>query len=105
MRFRRGWRILLIDSVDDFNNREMIRHEKVYPTGVSAEPDITGEPLHELIRHGARQLMAAVVEAELEAMLNAVLTMGVMPSSVTVICHSVQQRVAAMAVSVRHIHR
>ncbi|CRL46593.1 hypothetical protein SGGMMB4_05368 [Sodalis glossinidius str. 'morsitans'] len=63
--------------------------------------------------------MAAVVEAELEAMLNAVLTMGVMPSSVTVICHSVQQRVAAalseaskkrrsvaaMAVSARHIHR
>ncbi|CRL46322.1 hypothetical protein SGGMMB4_04829 [Sodalis glossinidius str. 'morsitans'] len=72
---------------------------------VSAEPDITGDPLHELIRHGAKQLMAAVVEAELEAMLNAVLTMGVMPSSVTVICHSVQQRVAAMAVSARHIHR
>ncbi|CRL46411.1 hypothetical protein SGGMMB4_05029 [Sodalis glossinidius str. 'morsitans'] len=72
---------------------------------VSAEPDITSEPLHELIRHSAKQLIAAVVEAELEAMLNAVLTMGVMPSSVTVICHSVQQRVAAMAVSARHIHR
>ncbi|MGG2142323.1 hypothetical protein [Symbiopectobacterium sp. RP] len=27
-------RILLIDFVDDFNNREMIPHEKVYPTGL-----------------------------------------------------------------------
>lgn len=35
---------------------------------VSAEPDITGAPLHELIRNGARQLIAAAVEAELEAM-------------------------------------
>ncbi|CRL45923.1 hypothetical protein SGGMMB4_04091 [Sodalis glossinidius str. 'morsitans'] len=34
MRFRRGWRMLLIDFVDDFNNRETIRHEKVYPTGL-----------------------------------------------------------------------
>ncbi|MGG2140801.1 transposase [Symbiopectobacterium sp. RP] len=32
--FRGGWRILLIDFVDDFNNREMIPHEKVYPTGL-----------------------------------------------------------------------
>ncbi|CRL45101.1 hypothetical protein SGGMMB4_02634 [Sodalis glossinidius str. 'morsitans'] len=26
--------MLLIDFVDDFNDREMIRHEKVYPTGL-----------------------------------------------------------------------
>ncbi|MGG2143154.1 hypothetical protein ACD630_21395 [Symbiopectobacterium sp. RP] len=36
---------------------------------VSAEPDIAGDPLHELIRNGARQLIAAVVDVELEAML------------------------------------
>ncbi|MGG2143910.1 IS256 family transposase [Symbiopectobacterium sp. RP] len=36
---------------------------------VSAEPDIAADPLHELIRNGARQLIAAAVEAELEAML------------------------------------
>ncbi|MGG2141831.1 IS256 family transposase [Symbiopectobacterium sp. RP] len=36
---------------------------------VSAEPDIAGDPLHELIRNGARQLIAAAVEVELEAML------------------------------------
>lgn len=29
------WRILLIDFVQDFNNREMIRHDQVYPTGVT----------------------------------------------------------------------
>lgn len=27
------WRILLIDFFPDFNNREMIRHDQVYPTG------------------------------------------------------------------------
>ncbi|CRL46410.1 hypothetical protein SGGMMB4_05028 [Sodalis glossinidius str. 'morsitans'] len=26
--------MLLIDFVDDFNNRETIHHEKVYPTGL-----------------------------------------------------------------------
>ncbi|MGG2141923.1 transposase [Symbiopectobacterium sp. RP] len=31
---RGGWRILLIDFVDDFKNRKMIPHEKVYPTGL-----------------------------------------------------------------------
>ncbi|MGG2141013.1 IS256 family transposase [Symbiopectobacterium sp. RP] len=36
---------------------------------VSAEPDIAADPLHELIRNGARQLIAAAVEVELEAML------------------------------------
>ncbi|RLR18329.1 IS256 family transposase, partial [Sodalis-like symbiont of Bactericera trigonica] len=36
---------------------------------VSTGPDIAGDPLHELIRNGARQLIAAAVEVELEAML------------------------------------
>ncbi|WP_430359306.1 hypothetical protein [Symbiopectobacterium sp. RP] len=36
---------------------------------VSAEPDIAADPLHELIRNGAMQLIAAAVEVELEAML------------------------------------
>jgi hypothetical protein len=35
MGIRGGWRILLIDFFPDFNNREMIRHDQVYPTGVT----------------------------------------------------------------------
>ena len=35
MGIRGRWRILLIDFVQDFNNREMIRHDQVYPTGLA----------------------------------------------------------------------
>ncbi len=31
----REWRIPLIDFGQDFNNREIIRHDQVYPTGVA----------------------------------------------------------------------
>ncbi|MGP1924574.1 MAG: hypothetical protein ACTS73_06780 [Arsenophonus sp. NEOnobi-MAG3] len=46
----------------------MICHEKS-TIQISAKPDITCDPLHELIRNAARQLIATYFDAELKAML------------------------------------
>ncbi len=37
--------ILLIDFVDDLNNREIIYHKKSRLTGIQKKPDITCYPL------------------------------------------------------------
>ncbi len=46
---------MLIDFVNDFNNREMICHEKS-TLQISTKPDIICDPMHELISNSASQV-------------------------------------------------
>ncbi|MFP3028847.1 MAG: hypothetical protein ACEY3J_00475 [Arsenophonus sp.] len=61
--------MLLIDYMNDFNNKEMIFYKKFSRQDIQ-KPDITSDPFHELIYNAASQMIDNVVEAEqLEAIL------------------------------------
>ncbi|MGP1923727.1 MAG: hypothetical protein ACTS73_01915 [Arsenophonus sp. NEOnobi-MAG3] len=52
--------------MNNFNNREIIYHEKVYHTQVSTKPDISCDPLNRLICNSTRQLITTAVKLDVE---------------------------------------
>ncbi len=80
--------ILLIDFVNDFNNKKLIYYEKS-TLQRSTKPDITLITLHKVIRNADSKLIGTVVKRKLEAMMqemsNTTLSTNYYLSFVTVI--------------------
>lgn len=59
----------MIDHDQDLNQHEWIRHDRFYPRALSQPEPQINDPLHALLRQGARDLIAKAVEAELDTFL------------------------------------
>ncbi len=96
------WRIPLINFVNDFNNREIICHKKVYSTDrCKSRYYLFGSSLYELICNYARKLIALVVEAKainhsFNNTFNTILSTRIMPLSITIICYSESYKLLLM---------
>ena len=59
----------MVDHHHDHNQQKRIRHLSKSNLQALSQPEVETDPLHELIRRGARDLISSAVETELEALL------------------------------------